>query len=70
MRDINILTTPTIESVDVAYSPWRVRPAVGPSSEGRQRSWIGRLLHRRETTTYQRCLAVHIHYAGPRSALS
>ena len=31
--------------------------------------WLGRILHRRKTTTYQRCLAVHIHFAGPRSAL-
>jgi len=33
-------------------------------------SWLGRLLRRREPTTYHRCLAIHIHYAGPRSALS
>ena len=34
-------------------------------------SWLGRwLMRRREPTAYQRCLAVHIHFAGPRSALS
>ncbi len=36
----------------------------------RRPSWLARLLRRRELTTYQRCLAVHIHFAGPRSALS
>jgi hypothetical protein len=34
------------------------------------RSWLRRLLHRREPTMYQRCLAVHIHHAKPHSALS
>jgi hypothetical protein len=32
--------------------------------------WLGRLLARQQPTTYQRCLAVHIHYAATRSALS
>ncbi len=35
------------------------------------RSWLQRLLpRRREPTTYHRCLAIHIHFAGPHSALS
>jgi hypothetical protein len=33
-------------------------------------SWLGRWLGQRQPTTYQRCLAIHIYYAGPRSALS
>jgi hypothetical protein len=33
-------------------------------------SWLGRWLGRRQPTTFQRCLAIHIHYAGPHSALS
>jgi hypothetical protein len=37
--------------------------------EAARSGWLGRILHRRKTTTYQRCLAVHIHFAGPRSAL-
>jgi hypothetical protein len=32
--------------------------------------WLGRVLVRPQPTTYQRCLALHIYYAGPRSALS
>lgn len=42
-----------------------------PMPTARQRnSWLGRLLGRRQPTTYQRCLAIHIYFAGPRSALS
>jgi hypothetical protein len=44
------------------------RPA-GARPEARS-GWLARLLRRREPTTYHRCLAIHIHYAGPRSALS
>jgi hypothetical protein len=33
-------------------------------------SWIKRLLWRQEPTLYQRCLAVHLHFAGPNSALT
>ena len=33
-------------------------------------SLVSRWLGRRKPTTYERCLAVHIHFAGPRSALS
>jgi hypothetical protein len=36
----------------------------------KRNSWLGRWLGRREPSTYQRCLAIHIHFAGPRSALS
>lgn len=32
-------------------------------------SWFRRWFGRRKPTTYQRCLAVHIHFAGPHSAL-
>jgi hypothetical protein len=46
----------------------RGRP--GPVPRG-SRSWFGRLLPRRdEPTTFHRCLAIHMHYAGPHSALS
>jgi hypothetical protein len=33
-------------------------------------AWLGRVLVRPQPTTYQRCLAIHIYNAGPRSALS
>jgi hypothetical protein len=45
------------------------RPVIVPAVPQRS-SWLGRWLGRREPTTYQRCLAIHIHFAGPRSALS
>lgn len=35
----------------------------------RNATWLGRLLGRRQPSTYQRCLAVHMHFAGPHSAL-
>lgn len=46
----------------------RPRPlhAAPPASRG---SWVKRWFGRREPTAYQRCLAIHIHFAGPRSAL-
>ena len=45
------------------------RPVTVPPVPQRS-SWLGRWLGRREPTTYHRCLAIHIHFAGPRSALS
>jgi hypothetical protein len=32
--------------------------------------WLRRLFTRREPTAYQRCLAIHIHYASPHRTLS
>jgi hypothetical protein len=47
------------------------RPVEGPIGNPlTRRSWYDRLIGRRQPTTYHRCLAVHIHFAGPRSALS
>jgi len=51
--------------------PARPLERQAPTPTARQRnSWLGRWLGRREPTTYHRCLAIHIHFAGPRSALS
>ncbi len=48
--------------------PQQRRPLASAAAE---RSWLRRLLpRRREPTTYHRCLAIHIHFAGPHSALS
>ncbi len=46
----------------------RPRPEVGRADA--RLTWLARLLRRRQPTTYHRCLAIHIHFAGPRSALS
>jgi hypothetical protein len=46
---------------------WRVTPVKKmPAS----RPLLSRVFGRREPTTYQRCLAVHLFYAGPRGGLS
>jgi hypothetical protein len=37
---------------------------------GRDRSWIHNLLRPQEPTLFHRCLAVHLHFAGPSSALT
>jgi hypothetical protein len=62
--------TSPISVTDVEARPVRrVRPVEAPRRR-RPGSWLARLWKRREPTLYQRCLAVHIHHAGPRSALS
>jgi hypothetical protein len=46
-------------------------PVSRPKTAGQPRhSWVNRLLRRQEPTLYQRCLAVHLHFAGPNSALT
>jgi hypothetical protein len=32
-------------------------------------AFLRKLLDRKKVSTYQRCLAIHIHFASPRSAL-
>lgn len=50
-----------------ATSPWRVRKV----QTAPQRPLLRRLFGRPEPTTFQRCLAVHLHYTtNPRSGLS
>jgi hypothetical protein len=50
---------------------WRVTREAPARADGTApRSGLAGLWKRRQPTLYQRCLAVHIHYAGPRSALS
>jgi hypothetical protein len=57
---------PVLRAGPVPVSAPRVRPVSVPAP---RRSWLGRLLRRREPTAYHRCLAIHIHFAGPHSAL-
>jgi hypothetical protein len=70
MRDMSNARAVFDQATQVPSSPWRVTAAGQVDGKTPRRTWLGRLLNRREMTTYQRCLAVHIHYAGPRSALS
>jgi len=46
---------------------WTTAPVKKPTAK---RPLLQRLLGRPEPTTYHRCLAVHLHYASPRSGLS
>jgi hypothetical protein len=48
---------------------WTVVAAGKKAAIPPRRSWLG-VFQRREPSTYQRFLAVHIHYAGPRGGLS
>ena len=45
------------------------RPRLAPLAPLRT-SRLDRWLGRQRPTTFHRCLAIHIHFAGPRSALS
>ncbi len=52
---------------------WRVRPAApaqGAAPVAKKTSWLAAWRQRREPTLFQRCLAVHIHFAGPRGGMS
>jgi hypothetical protein len=56
-------------SAPVAAMP-RLEPRRTAFRPAPRRSWLDRLLpRRRQPTTYHRCLAIHIHFAGPHSAL-
>ena len=71
MRDSGvIMTSPGRNSATRAF-PYPTSTAERAYAETSRPSLLDRILHRRKTSTvYQRCLAVHIHFAGPRSALS
>jgi hypothetical protein len=51
-------------------SRWRPELARAGLKRPARGAWFGRVLVRPQPTAYQRCLAIHIYYAGPRSALS
>jgi hypothetical protein len=46
---------------------WKVAPRPGPAAKA---PLFRRILGRAEPTTYQRCLAIHLHFASPRGGLS
>jgi hypothetical protein len=46
---------------------WKVTPA---KTAPAPRHLLGRVFRREEPSTFQRCLAVHIHFASPRGGLS
>lgn len=46
---------------------WNVRPVKASASS---RPLLRRIFQREDPTLFQRCLAVHIHFAGPHGGLS
>lgn len=71
MSDEAISLLPIGAAESKRRSVWRVEPdAAGARGGAKKTSWFAALWPRREPTLFQRCLAVHIHYAGPRSGLS
>jgi hypothetical protein len=50
-----------------AREPWKVTKM---PAEPQKSGWLETWRRRREPSTYHRCLAVHIHFASPRSGLS
>lgn len=62
IREVPILKPRRLTSRDAAESTDMVKPAA--ARQGSQQPRAGK------TTVYQRCLAVHMYFAGPRSALS
>lgn len=45
---------------------WKVKAVPQPEKSG----WLDAWRRRREPSAFQRCLAVHIHFASPRGGLS
>jgi hypothetical protein len=72
MSTVDSALTKIAFAVATPKSPaWKVTQAKPPQNKtatAPKRTWLG-LFQRREPTTYQRCLAVHIHFAGERSSL-
>ena len=54
------------EKAKTSEKTWKV----APQKPAAKRPLLKRLLGQSEPTTYQRCLAVHIHFAAPRRGLS
>jgi hypothetical protein len=62
------ITLPRFPSSEKKVTPtWRVTP-VQQSNETKPR--LSRVFARKEPTAFQRCLAVHMYFAGPRGGLS
>jgi hypothetical protein len=50
-----------------ASDTWKVMPVKAAPAP---RQLLGRVFRRQEPSTFQRCLAIHIHFASPRGGLS
>ena len=60
---------------EMVRQPARTRTAFATSRgaerklDGSQTSWLHRLFHHRKPSTFQRCLAVHMHFAAPQRTM-
>jgi hypothetical protein len=52
---------------ETAREVWKVTKTAAPTPKS---GWLETWRRRRQPSTYQRCLAVHIHFASPRGGLS
>lgn len=67
--DASILHGKIIPTRDVAPRGGAVRQVLPTPAATPHPSLLGRLFHRPEPTFYQRCLAVHIHFASENSGM-
>ena len=62
------ISLPRITSAEKKEAPaWRVTPIKNTSEP---KPLLQRVFARKEPTAFQRCLAVHMYFAGPRGGLS
>jgi hypothetical protein len=63
-----VISLPRFSSTDKKAAPtWRIQP-IEKSAE--PKPLLKRVFARKEPSAYQRCLAVHMYFAGPRGGLS
>jgi hypothetical protein len=62
------ISLPRFSSTEKKLTPaWRVQPIEKPTET---KPLLKRVFARKEPSAYQRCLAVHMYFAGPRGGLS
>ena len=66
MNQVLSFAKPDKAKTAAAAPAWKV----APQQPARKPALIQRILGKAEPTTYQRCLAVHLHFAAPRGGLS
>lgn len=62
--DASILHGKVVPARGAVRRPGTDRPSVTAAAALPHPSLLGRLFHRSEPTVYQRCLAIHVHFAG------
>ena len=72
MRDARQFLSGSGQEVEVAFTIRPVGPRGKRAAAHPKPTWLGRLFSRPEKkpNTFQRCLAVHMHFAAPQRTLS